>query len=370
MKLADAMLLHKRSGDLDAALSAARDALNAELEATELAFTLGVSVRTRLVLLRSASELAREAQEYERGLRLCVQALSQPDLWEFREEILRSLDTFRTFEHLRLSGVSLSDDALQLSVSGIEAAPGFAKADEINRRVKDASALVKNARRRLYSARSPGKAPHKLVDVVEPYLSVARAASYAVSVRFGYSSQVELDLDDTREDGSIREAIDEVVRLARVYADGGPSAVKQLVKDDTYASQTVNLLRDMSPDEHRISTVGITVFREGAEVPVALPSKKKFDRPIVPFIQKIIKNEALPPEEFHVNGKLLEGNAIKSERATATLVDEDGSKVKLEYSETELGDVIGNYWKQQVVATLRRRTGSSKLWLVQVDQLD
>ncbi|MCO4098737.1 MAG: hypothetical protein HEQ38_04880 [Gemmatimonas sp.] len=370
MKLADAMLLHKRSGDLDAAISVARDALTAELEATELAFSLGVSVRTRLVLLRSASELAREAHEYERGLRLCVQALSQADLWDFREEILRSLDTFRTFEHLRLSGISLSDDALQLSVSGMDAAPGFAKADEINRRVKDASALVKNARKRLVAASSSGNPTNKLVDVVEPYLSVARAASYAVSVRFGYSSQVELDLEDRKEEGSIRQAIDEVIALARVYADGGPSAVKRLVKDDSYASQAVNLLRDMSPDDHRISTVGITVFRDGAEVPVALPSRRKYDKPLVPFLQKIIKNEALPPEEFQVNGKLLEGNAIKSERATATLVDEDGSKVKLEYNETELGDVIGNYWKQQVVATLRRRSGSAKLWLVHVDQYE
>lgn len=333
-------------------------AFDAELSAAALAFDRGTSVVTRIVLLRSVANLAREARQWSSGIDLVLKALSTEDLVPHRAELLRVLDTLRTYEHLEVAGISLSDSELQLSLAGAEAGPGFARADEVTRRVESVRALlVRNTMRQAgLPFKSSESAIQRFRSSFTPYLSMPRAASYAITMRFGVNQQSELALDDSRAEKrpSVVEAIDEVIRAAKVYASGGPSAIARLIDDSDYAKSTSALLRHLSPDESRIQTVGLTIMRNGRADPIALPPRTIFDASPPSRVPMIVRKQALPPRNLDIVGQLLEGNAKRSERAYATIVEDSGAEVRVWYDEATHGDIIDGYWKHHVRVSVRR----------------
>lgn len=357
MQLADEMLAARHEHNRDGARQFAAAAFLEELAAAELAFSRSVSGVTRITLLRSAANLAREAQQWEAGLDLTLRALATPDLREHRPELLQILDTLRTYEHLQLTGVRLADGDVQLTVAGPEAAPGFARAEEVTRRVEYVRALMLRSalrRRGVPFGDSPPRTA-KFREAFTPYLSTARAASYAVTVRFGVHGQTELDLTDSQQDPtiSVEQALDDVMQVARAYAEGGPAELQKLIPDEQYARNAASLMRQLSPDEERIATVGLTVRRNGSADAVALPSRR-VTPPVPTWMPKDMSRQALPSTLFSVVGRLLEGSARTPEKAWATIVTDAGESLRIRYDETSHGDIIKQYWKRRVSAHLVR----------------
>src|SRR5687767_12337505 len=101
MQFADEMVGARARRDREGADRFARLAFQEELGAAKLAFRRKVSVATRLILLRSAANLAREAKEWRPGLDLAVEALNVADLLDHRSELFHIIDTLRTYEHLQ-----------------------------------------------------------------------------------------------------------------------------------------------------------------------------------------------------------------------------------------------------------------------------
>ena len=370
MQLADQLLDAKLAGDRPRADQLAAEAFAKELAATELAFAKRVSAETRLVLFRSAANLAREAKMWEAGLDLAAKALSAVDLRPNRLELFRIIDTLRTYEHLQLAGVELADRDLQLSISGPEAAPGFARAEEVTERVEHVRRFMLRAtmRRQGIAFNAPVSRSTRFQQALTPYLSVARAASYAITVRFGVHEQTEMDLGDKNATPkvSVRDALDDLMEAARAYSDAGASGLTRLIGNEEYARNAATLMRQLSPDDHRISTVGLTVQRAGTIEAVALPPRRSVAPPVPVWMPEHLRKEALPPKEFTVVGRLLEGSAKQAARAWATIVTEDGDSLKVHYDEATFGDVIGSYWKRQVSAVLVRR-GARASYLRDID---
>lgn len=359
MKLAEELLVARKNGVSDPrVLSIAKEAYDAELAAATLAFDRATSSATRMILLRSAAHLAREAREWSSGLDLAMRALGDETLRAHRVELLRVLDTLRTYEHLSVAGVDLSDTEVQLSIAGSEAAPGFARAEEVTRRVNNVrKLLVRNSMRRLgqpFDAATPKSRLFR--EAFTPYLSLPRAASYAITMRFGVHEQTELPLAGVEETPtpSIAESIDELVRNAKDYAKGGLTALRQSIQDEDYAKATAGLLRDLSPDNKRIQTVGLTVFRNGRADPIALPARDAFDPPRASGMPRATDGQALPSHELDVLGRLLEGSAKRPTKAHATIVEDDGREIVIHYDEATHGDVVDGYWKHRVKARIRR----------------
>jgi hypothetical protein len=96
MKLADEMLAARSRGRKRIAEQLASEAFHVELRAAELAFDRDTSPATRVILLRSAANLAREAREWIAGMDLAIRALSADGLKEYRTEIFRIMRTLRT----------------------------------------------------------------------------------------------------------------------------------------------------------------------------------------------------------------------------------------------------------------------------------
>jgi len=369
MQLVDEMLVARRRQDRDAATQLAADAFCEELAATQLAFDRAVSVATRLTLLRSLANLAREARQWEPGLDLAVRALATDDLRDHRAELFQIVDTLRTYEHLQLAGVELDDRDVQLSVAGPEAAPGFARADEVSRRVEYIRTfMVRNTMRRQGIPFDAGPSRKtKFRETLTPYLSVGRAASYAVTVRFGVHEQTELELKDAPNTPSIsvKDAIDDLMLAAKAYSEGGLPEVEQVIPDKQYARNAASLLRQLSPDEERIATVGLTVYRGGGADAVALPYRRALP-PVPTWMPASLRHQALPPSMFTVVGRLLEGGAKTPERAWATIVTDEDEPLRIRYDETTHGDIIGEYWKRRVRAQLRRE-GAKHVMLQDID---
>ncbi len=359
MALAEKLISARTDGAADEHLTAiAKEAFAAELEAATLAFDRATSPATRLILLRSAAHLAREAREWTSGLDLAIRALGDETLRDHRTELLRILDTLRTYEHLEVTGVQLSDTEVQLSIAGSEAAPGFARAEEVTRRVNNVrKLLIRNNMRRLgqpFDAAAPKSRVFR--EAFTPYLSLPRAASYAITMRFGVNEQTELNLPggEVTPPPSVAASIDDLVKAAKDYAKGGLGALRESIKDENYARATASLLRDLSPDNKRIQTVGLTVFRNGRADPIALPARGAFDPPRVSRMPSVADGQALPPVEVEVRGRLLEGSAKKPQRAHATIVEDSGNEIVIHYDEATHGDVIDGYWKHVVSARIRR----------------
>ena len=363
MALVDEMLVARDRGHSRVVERLAREALQCELGAATIAFDKDVSAATRLVLLRSAAHLARDARQSEAGIELAIRALSAYDLADYRDEIFRIIDTLRTYEHLRIEGVQLSDADVQLTVAGPEAAPGFARADEVTRRVEVMKKLMeRTAMRRAKLPFGPPPKSHAFRSVLTPYLSPARVASYAVTLKFGIDEQWELlpDAADAkaktakRRPPSIARVLSDVIASAKAYAQGGPAALRKVIGDDAYAKNAAMLLKDLSPDLQRISTVGLTVVRSGRAEPVALPARDAFEERRPVWFAPGGHPEALPPRQAEFEGQLLEGSATRPEHARAAVVLDDGSLVRFHYDEATHGDVIAGYWKHRVRVRLRR----------------
>lgn len=371
MSLADEMLAARRRGKDRAVLRFAREAFAAELSATTLAFDLNVSAATRLILFRSAAHLARDAREWRAGMDLAARALAAEDLREYRDEVFDIIDTLRTYEHLQLEGVTLIETDIQLSVAGPDAAPGFARSDEVMRRIENVRSLaVRQAMRRAglpFEASTPRAAQFRAV--LTPYLSVPRAASYAVTVRFGVDEQVELDLlapdhhkGTRRRPAPVALVLQDVFASVQAYARGGPTAVRDVIDDDDYARNATALLRQLSPDSERIKTVGITMTHNGQSTPIALPSRTAFDSGS--RAPRRVR-DALPARFETFVGELREANAIQKV-PHASIVIADGDPVRFSYDEAEHIDVVAEYWKHRVRVQLRR--DGTRYHLIDIDE--
>jgi len=370
MQLVDQLLEAKLAGDRPRADALATQAFANELAATELAFEKRVSVQTRMVLLRSAANLAREAKSWDTGLDLATKALADVDLRSHRVELFRILDTLRTYEHLQVSGVELADRDLQLSVAGPEAAPGFARAEEVTERVDRVRRFMLRAamRRQGLPFDAPISRSPRFQQALTPYLSVGRAASYAITLRFGVFEQTEMDLADAKSAPrvSVRDALDDLMEAARAYSDAGPAGLQRLIKDEEYARNAAALMRQLSPDEYRVATVGLTIQRGAATEAIALPPRHAVAPPVPVWLPESLRGQALPPKEFTLVGRLLEGSAKKAAKAWATIVTDDDEEITVRYDEATFGDVIGAYWKRRVSAVLVRK-GARGAYLKDID---
>lgn len=375
MVLADQMLAARNRGHWRIAGDLAIEAFHIELEAATLAFDRETSAATRILLLKSAANLAREAKAWEEGTDLAIRALSAEDLREHRTEIFRIVETLRTYAHLDVSGVTLAETEMQLTIAGPVAAPDFARADEVTTRVENLRTLVVRSAMRKSGLAFKDVTPRTpaFKSVFTPYISTARAASFAVTLKFGVNEQGELELFENMPDivsrrrpPKVAKVLDDVIASAKAYAEGGPEALRRVVQDDSYAKNAATLLRSISPDAKRIETVGLTIIRHGRATPVALPDRDTFDGSSPIWFAKGNQVEALPAAERVVIGQLLEGNAIRASRARGIIVQADGSPVAFHYDEAAHGDIIDSYWKHRVRARLRR-VGTKGYFLLNID---
>ena len=347
MELADNAAASRRFGHHDRALALTRKAFEMERDAArELEDELQFEP-TRSVLHRSAASLALECNEIREAERLVGRALSGNPPDEIAEELRDLLEDVYFRRHLSLRGIVLQPDEFQLSLEGEAVGFGIAPTNYFLPRIRDVETLIFRTaeRKRGHEFRESGRRPKGLTDKLQLYVSVPRAASFAVSLRIG-GPQLELDLPG--EDFA-REVIADVFDCFELLNSGSFQELEQRIPDKSYFQNFIGLADQIAPDGQRVRRVGFTVISDHGERHVALLAKRARVRG-ASCIAKPTKSES----HAEVVGTLLEANAKSMKQGRIQIVGKDGEIYRFSVPRGMMSDIVKPMFEERVVVTVRR----------------
>ena len=360
MQAADVMFAAKRVGDLAKTVEHAQVALTLELRALDLALQHDVSAETRRVLRRSATFLAINAQRYRTGEDLVLAALRECDDDEVRDHWFSLLEQVRASRHLEVKGQQLAESEIQISLAGRAVQPGMAPHQLVFERVNGIRALAIRLSKRVAGLQfaDDSKLSRVIQNQFVPLVSVARAASYAISVRFTQVTehQLELNLGATPEQALLaatnpRTILLDIMTAARRFKRGGIAELSTYM-DTSYARAIGGLLEQLSPDAKRLDVVGLTLRDGDLNDQVELPTRN----PVSPEALLTRRAARTPnvPSTLERTGTLLQADA-RSKVPKVRIVDPDESQdVVVFYEPDRWSDVVPNYWSKRVVVVAER----------------
>lgn len=343
MALADQAEEAKRNGYTDKYLDLTRDAMYLESKAAWKVFGDLTLEPSRSVLFRSAAALAIESHELRVAERLIGAALAGQPPPEIAEELRDILEDVNFQRHLEVKGVSLSPGEFQMSLEGSAVGSGITKSDAFIQRVKDLGTLLYRTAERLLGRdfREAGRRKKDLAQSLELYLSVPRAASFAVTLRLGKSIQLELPGMDFSVD-TMKEIMDGIVMIN----DGNLVALQEAIPDEAYRVNFIGLVEQLSPDGDDIRTVGFTAVSDQEQRIVALTTPKKELRE---RIRKATRTLEIEAEHVEIQGVLLEADARKQKEGVIEIVDSKGTANKITVPRGMMSDIVKPMFEEEVV---------------------
>lgn len=340
-------------GDQAAAQKAFRMAM--ELERKAAYATTASAEPDRSVLFRSAGSLALDCGEVRAAERLLAMGLAGDPPGEIADEIRDLLEQVHFRRHLDLRGLSLAADEIQMSIAGEAVGYGVASTDESMGRVRDFETLVlRTAERRLgHPYREGGSPKNELKNSFGVFLSVPRAASFAVTLKIGRPrEQLEFWTDD---EGS--SVIDEVLDLLEVVQDQDVDELARRIPERPYLLNFVALAKKLAPDGENVSLVGLTSRRPGRPIrEVAMTRPRQELRNIVSRTHRTSEiSTTAPTQSVNVKGVLHYADVIGGRRGTIKLEDESGTVHEILVPEGMMSDIVRPLWDDLVVVTGFRR---------------
>jgi len=269
MGLADEAMLARLRGETDQAADLTRRALEHEEKAALLLRDQFDAEPTRSVLFRSAATLALDCGHPREAERLIGAALAGNPPEEIAGELRDLLEQVYFNRHLDLRGIVLASAEFQVSLVGDSVGFGMAPSDELVTRVKDTESLIYRTaeRKRARPFREQGRRKKDLQDELELFVSVPRAASFAVTFRIGTQGVLPgIGLADT--------LIDEILDCLDLLNRGDERSLHDKIVDDAYYRNFVSLGRKIAPDGRDIRAVGFTSIRPAGERRVVLSTAR------------------------------------------------------------------------------------------------
>ena len=332
-------LLARRDGKHERAEQLFHEALADERAAALLVAADHKAEPTRSILLRSAASLAIDCGDPREAERLIGLALSGNPPDEIAEELRDLLEQANFRRHLDVRGIALTDDEFQMSLSGDAVGLGIVRQDELIGRVNWTRALLFRTaeRKQGRSFRERGPVPRALRDRFDVFLSTPRAASMAISFRFG--TLVQPDLPGM---GFGEQVIDEVVSCLETFQDT-PEDLRVRIPDPAYYRNFTELTKQLAPDGERIRLVGFTMMRRGEAREVALT--KPGDQ--LRVIEEA--DETSSAELVEYRGQLKAADEISSN--TIRLEDQGKPSPRIVVPEGMMSDIVKPMWEEEVVVT-------------------
>jgi len=267
MEQTDLALAARQQGDEEQALRYFHKAYELEAQAAA-AFAARLDAEpTRSVLFRSAATLALDCKLLPEAEKLVCNALigNPPD--EIADELRDLLEQIHFERHLALRGIDLQPDEIQLSMAGKEIGYGIAPTEVFLRRVENTENLLYRTaeRKQKRPYRDRGRRDKSLTESLELYISVPRAASFAVTFRIGASQQLSLPGLSVGEG-----VIDELLECLELYTRREDAQLRERITEEAYYRNFVNLARTIEPDGRKVDVVGFTAVRGGSPKKVQL----------------------------------------------------------------------------------------------------
>ena len=364
MDYADQADMARRRGDTITMLQFFQKAFEAERMAAELLTAELDMEPTRSIIFRSAASLAFDCEEYREAERLICQGLAGNPPEEIASELRDQYERVNFQRHLDVRGVILAPTDIQLVLAGDDVDYGSVLGDPFLRRITSTEKLVyRIAERTEGQPYQEKKAPGRtLLNQFSFYLSVPRAASFAITLRLGGIQQT-LPGFDNRE-----QVVEELFDCLDLYRKRDEKELQRHIPDEAYYNNFVGLARQLEPDGASISTVGFTTNLQGEERRVSLSmwdSAEGKQKRVALAGQKAPGSRA--PIITSVIGTLLYADATKPSAAKVRLINKDQETTLISVPEGMMSDVVGQYWDKPVKITGRMK--SKVLFLEDIEAL-
>ena len=296
-------MINKLRESMAAAL-VSKKALKLEKEAAySLADTLD-SEPTRGILFRSAATLAMDCRDWREAEKLVNQGLAGNPNEELADELRNLYEDINLARHLAVGEIELASSEIQMSLSGNQVGLGFISSEEFIGRFKKFELLAyRTIERKLGKQfRKSGRVSKSIKMIFQPYLSVPRVASFAVTIRVGKSKSVQLDIFKGNE---IQSIIDDIIKNIMLINDGKIKELKESINDKDYYQNFVSLTKAIAPDGNRIRQVGFTIRRDGKETNLGLVRQSS-------DFNFFIESKSLEVEQLEIEGLLRMADATKN----------------------------------------------------------
>lgn len=350
MDLADQGQFLLDRGDQPAARDLFRNAMELEREAAFA--TEEAAEPDRSVLFRSAGSLALDCDDLRVAEQLLARGLSGNPPEEIAEEIRDLLEQVHFRRHLEVRGLTLEITEVQMSIAGDAVGFGIASSDEFVGRVQDFSTIIlRTVERRLKQPyREKRSAKNQLKETFGVFLSVPRAASFAVTLKLGQPRQ-QMDFWADQEAPLV---IDEILDLFEAVQADNVDELAHRIPDGTYRRNFSALARRVAPDGKRVNMVGLTSHRSGQVRTVALTRRREELTNISLGSIKTTSPE-FEYERVEVRGLLHYADEIGRNDGTIRLEDQGGRVHEIVVPEGMMGDIVRPLWDDAVVVTGTRR---------------
>lgn len=354
ISIADEAFIKKFNGQLDEAKLLFKDALRYEREAAFTAQKENIGEPSISVLLKSAASLAINGDEFREAEKLISIALYGEPPFEIAEELRNLLEELYFQRHLQLQGITLSPTELQLVIAGRGIGYGMAKSVEVINRLNVFEKItLRTVERKMGKPfREKGSIAKEIKINFQQYLSPARAASFAFTIRLGGASD-QLEIPGFESAAGI---IDDIIDNISLVNQANFEILKEKIKDEIYFKNFVGLSKELAPDGKEINLVGLTITRNGQEKKVQF-TRLRNDISSSVFIDEteLKQNQN---KRIELTGRL---SAADQDKSNIRITLDNGSKYSVTVPEG-LGDIVKKYWGEQVKITgIEIRRGAVKL---------
>jgi len=335
MQWAEKALAARHHNDKQLSIDYSQKAFLLEAEAAKLIPNEKSSEPTRSILYCSAASLAYKAKQFEEAERLAIQGLAGFPSPRIKKELTTLYEKVSFQEHLALNDISLNTEDFQLTFQGHAASDGFIFYDCFKEHFEALQSLIEKTTQRLM--RSPYKKGN-VAKELKPFmagLSVARAGSYAVTVRLAYKENQTTSLLVTPD-----EVINEVIYCVDEINKEHEAELNKHISDPAYYNHFLSMAKKLAPDGHDIVGVGLT----GRDCKTGL-TRKKADIPIFFVREESIEKKLIEP--LNIIGTLDLASAKPNQPEYIGLTAENGETYKL-YADVGLDDYVKSFYKQQV----------------------
>ena len=345
MEHADAAMYFQSHGDEARFQEETKLALDLEERAAALLPCEEASEPTRTVLLRSAATLALRCRQLRRAERLVAQALLGFGPDALLDEIRDVLEQVHFDRHLAVQGDELSDNELQVSLSGQGVSFGVIAANQYLDRAKNIVNLVRRTTERLHGL--PFQNKRRSGESASLYMSAPRAGSFTMTYRLGKQPSL----------GGMHgpdEILPTLLEDIRTVDNRDWRELRNRIDDDAYLNNFVGLLRQIAPDGSNVSLVGFTVRQKGESY-------------AVPFRRN--RRELLVDQSGGTDRQLetVEGVLSWADRRSNTVKLGD---TRIKVPGGVIDDIVRPLWGQPVKATIEWQPGRKTAVLIDVESLD
>ena len=203
---------------------------------------------TRSILHKSAALLALEFGGTREAEKLIATCLSEEPPEGIAEELRNLLETVHFQRHLKLQGISLGKREFQFSIAGAGVDYGAAPSDAVLRRLGDVQKIIfRTAQRQLniaFDKKSNGK--DQISDSLTLYMEVARAQSYAITLRLGQKQGSENLFQEVDDFPS--KVIDEVLECIDLVDREEYTILERKIGQDEYYRNFLALVKNIAPE--------------------------------------------------------------------------------------------------------------------------